>query len=293
MVVDSAHGHSCNVLETVTQRIEPEEKLCPHCGKAKCEIGCEKSERFEYIPAKIIRHEIVRPKLACPCGQGKVSIAPLPPTPVEKGYPGPGLIAQVMLAKYDDHLPLYRQEQQFARLGVNFPRQMLCDWVEHGARWLQPIVRQMKAELLAGDYLQVDETPVKVMDPEVKGKCATGYLWLAGRPGGDVIFEFHPGRGKEYAKELLGDFSGYLQRDGYGVYSALVKDYPGRFKPCGCMAHLRRKMVDGLEAQPKETEWLVIEMRKLYLIERHARDEGIPPEQRYALRRLQQQVPPA
>jgi transposase len=161
---------------------------------------------------------------------------------------------------------------------------MLCDWVEHGARWLQPIVRQMKAELLAGDYLQVDETPVKVMDPEVKGKCAIGYLWLASQPGGDVIFEFHPGRGKEYAKELLGDFSGYLQRDGYGVYGALVKDHPGRFKPCGCMAHFRRKLVDGLDAQPKEAEWLVIEMRKLYLIERHTREERMNAEQRHALR---------
>ena len=84
------------MLETVTERLEPQEKFCPHCGKAKCEIGCEKSERFEYIPAKIIRHEIVRPKLACPCDQGTVSIAPLPPTPEEKGYPGPGLIAQVI-----------------------------------------------------------------------------------------------------------------------------------------------------------------------------------------------------
>ena len=278
-----ARTPTARVLETVSQRIEPEEKLCPHCGKAKCEIGCEKSERFEYIPARIIRHEILRPKLACPCGQGTVSIAPLPATPVEKGYPGPGLIAHVMLSKYDDHLPLYRQEQQFARLGVNFPRQMLCDWVEHGARWLQPVVRQMKAELLAGDYLQVDETPVKVMDPEVKGQCATGYLWLAGRPGEDVIFEFHPGRGKAYAQELLGDFEGYLQRDGYGVYGALARERPG-LKPCGCMAHARRKLVDALAIQPQEAQWLVIEMRKLYLIERHAREEAMSAEQRHALR---------
>jgi transposase len=284
-----ARTPTARVLETVSQRIEPQEKLCPHCGKAKCEIGCEKSERFEYIPARIIRHQILRPKLACPCGQGTVSIAPLPATPVEKGYPGPGLIAHVMLSKYDDHLPLYRQEQQFARLGVNFPRQMLCDWVEHGARWLQPVVRQMKAELLAGDYLQVDETPVKVMDPEVKGQCATGYLWLAGRPGEDVIFEFHPGRGKAYAQELLGDFAGYLQRDGYGVYGALARERPG-LKPCGCMAHARRKLVDALAIQPKEAEWLVIQMRKLYLIERHAREEAMSAEQRHALR--QQLAPP-
>jgi transposase len=271
-------------LETLTERLEPAEKVCPHCGRAKCEIGCEKSERFEYIPAKIIRHEIIRPKLACPCGQGTVAIAPLPPTPVEKGYPGPGLVAQVMLAKYDDHLPLYRQEQQFARLGVNFPRQMLCDWVEHGARWLQLVVGQMKTELLAGDYLQVDETPVKVMDPEVRGKCATGFLWLAGRPGGDVLFEFHPGRGKEYAKQLLGDFTGYLQRDGYGVYGSLAKEDPTRFKPCGCMAHARRKMVDALDHQPTQAQWLVVEMRKLYLIERHAREEKLTAAQRHDLR---------
>jgi transposase len=273
---------AARVLETVTQRIEPEEKLCPHCGK--CEIGCEKSERFEYVPARIVRHEIIRPKLACPCGQGTVSIAPLPPTPVEKGYPGPGLMAQVMLSKYDDHLPLYRQEQQFARLGVHFPRQMLCDWVEHGARWLQPLVRQMKQELLVGDYLQVDETPVKVMDPEVKGKCATGYLWLAGRPGGDVIFEFHPGRGKEYGQALLGDFKGYLQRDGYGVYGALARERPGLI-PCGCMAHVRRKLVEALDHQPTEAQWLVVEVRKLYLIEAHAREQGMTAEQRHSLRR--------
>ena len=122
-----------------------------------------------------------------------------------------------MLSKYDDHLPLYRQQQQFARLGANFPRQTLCDWIEKGAEWLQPIVREMKRELLAGDYLQVDETPVRVLDPEVKGKCALGYLWVAGRPESDVIFEFHPGRGKVFAQALVGDFKGYLQRDGYGV----------------------------------------------------------------------------
>jgi transposase len=271
-------------LETITERLEPDEKVCPHCGQGKCEIGCEKSERYEFIPAKIVRHEIIRPKLACPCGQGTVAIAPLPPTPIERGYPGPGLIAQVMLAKYDDHLPLHRQEQQFRRLGVNFPRQMLSDWVEHGARWLQPVVRQMKAELLAGDYLQVDETPVKVMDPEVKGKCATGYLWLAGRPGGDVIFEFYPGRGKEYAKQLLGEFSGYLQRDGYGVYGSLAKEWPTRLKPCGCMAHARRRFVDALEHDPTQGHEVVTELRSLYAIEGHARQKAMSAEQRQQLR---------
>jgi transposase len=271
-------------LETVTERIEPAETICPHCGQAKCEIGCEKSERFEYVPAKIIRHEILRPKLACPCGQGTVVIAPLPPAPIEKGMPGPGLLAQVILSKYADHLPLYRQQQQFERLGVYFPRQTLSEWVEKGADLLRPIVGVMKRDLQAGDYLQVDETPVRVMDPEVKGRCATGYLWVAGRPGGDVLFEFHPGRGKQYAEQLLGDFQGYLQRDGYGVYGALAAQRPEQIVPVGCLSHARRKFVDALIDEPKEAEWFVGEIRKIYLIEAHAREQAMSPVQRFELR---------
>ncbi len=275
---------AAKVLETVIERIEPAEKLCPHCGKEKCEIGCERSERFEYVPAKMVRHEILRPKLACPCGEGGVSIAPMPPSVVAQGQPGPGLVAHVILSKYDDHLPLYRQQQQFERLGVNFPRQTLCDWIEKGAAWLQPIVREMKRELLAGDYLQVDETPVRVMDPEVKGQCALGYLWVAGRPGSDVIFEFHPGRGKPFAQELVGDFKGYLQRDGYGVYGSLAGDHPGLIG-VGCWSHARRKFVEALEERPGPAEETVSEIRKLYLVERHARDACLPPAERLALRK--------
>jgi transposase len=274
---------AAKVLETVTERIEPKEKVCAHCGKEKCEIGHEKSERYEYVPAKIVRHEIIRPKLACPCGQAGVSIAPLPPTVIAQGQPGAGLVAHLLLSKFVDHLPLYRQQQQFARLGVNFPKSTLGDWVEQGAAWLQPIVREMKSQLLQGDYVQVDETPVRVQDPDVKGKCATGYLWVMGAPKSDVIFEFHSGRGKEFALQLLGNFNGYLQRDGYGVYGSLARDNLG-LTPVGCWAHARRKFVDALDDQPGETTAIVNELRKLYMVERHARDEGLTPEQRHQLR---------
>jgi transposase len=141
-------------IATVTERLEPAEQVCPHCGQAKCEIGCEVSERYEYIPAQVVRHQIERPKLACACGQGGVSIAPLPPQVIEQGQAGASLVAQVMLNKFDNHMPLYRQQQEFARLGLNFPRQTLAGWVEKGAHWLNAIVREMKHELLAGDYLQ-------------------------------------------------------------------------------------------------------------------------------------------
>jgi transposase len=271
------------VLATVTERLEPAEKVCPHCGQTKCEIGCEKTERFEYIPAQIIRHETLRPKLACPCGEGPGRLAPLPPQLIEQGQAGASLVAPVLLSKYDDPLPLYRQQQQFARLGLNFPRPTLCDWVEQGALWLQPLVREMKRELLAGDYLQVDETPVRVLDPEVTGRCATGWLWGAGVPGGDVVFEFHPGRGQEYGAALLGDFRGHLQRDGYGVYGALARARPGLI-PVGCWSHARRKFVDALEAAPARAGPIVTELRKLYWIERRARDEALTPDQRHALR---------
>jgi transposase len=275
---------AAKVLESVTERLEPQEKVCPHCGKEKCEIGCEKSERYEYVPAKVVRHEIIRPKLACVCGKAGVSIAPLPPSVVAQGQPGPGLIAHVLLSKYVDHLPLYRQQQQFERLGVNFPKSTLGDWVRQGANWLQPLVREMKKELLAGDYVQADETPVRVQDPDVKGRCATGWLWVLSKPQGDVIFEFHPGRGKEYAVELLGDFKGYLQRDGYGVYGSLARDNPGLI-PLGCWSHVRRKFIDAVDEQREQATPIIHEISKLYLVERHARDECLRPEQRYQLRK--------
>jgi transposase len=278
------------VVETVVERIEPEQKVCEHCGKLKCEIGCERSERYEYVPARIVRHEIVRPKLACPCGQGTVTIAPLPATVIDKGLPGPGLVTQVTLAKYDDHIPLYRQQKQLERLGVYFPRNTLCGWVERVAEWLQPVVAQIKRELLAGDYLQVDETPVRVLDPEVEGKCAKGYLWVAGRPGGDVIFEFYPGRGAEEARKLMGGFGGYLQRDGYSVYGSLANAPNSGLIPCGCLAHGRRKFVEALADEPQPVRWFVEEIRKLYVIEAHAREEDLLPEQRLALR--QELAPP-
>jgi len=274
---------AAKVLETVTQRLEPEEKVCTHCGQQKCEIGQEQSERYEYVPAKIVRHQLVRPKLACTCGQAGVSIAPLPPSVVAQGQPGPGLVAHVLLSKYVDHLPLYRQQQQFARLGVNFPRSTLCDWVEQGANWLQPIVREMKRELLQGDYVQVDETPVRVQDPDVQGKCASGWLWVMGRPRDDVIFEFHMGRSTACARQLLGEFKGYLQRDGYGVYGSLTNSND-RLTPVGCWAHARRKFIKAVDEQQPEAAPLVNELRKLYLVERRAREGKLNAAQRQELR---------
>src|SRR5256714_12172345 len=117
---------AAKVLETIRQRIEPEEKVCPHCGTPKCEIGCERSERFEYVPAKLIRHEIVRPKLACSCGQAAVSIAPLPAQLIEQGQAGAGPGAQGVFSKHDGHCPPHPPPPKFSRLGGKFSRPTLC-----------------------------------------------------------------------------------------------------------------------------------------------------------------------
>jgi transposase len=279
-----------NVVESVMERIEPADKVCEHCGKPKREIGCEKSERYEFVPAKLVRHEIVRPKYACPCGEGKVVIAPAPAVVIDKGLADASLVAQVVLAKYVDHLPLFRQQQQFLRLGVNLARTTLCGWVEKAAQWLQPVVREMKRELLSADYLQVDETPVRMLDPEVQGKTVKGHLWVLGQPGGDVIFEFHRGRGAEEARQVLGSFRGYLQRDGYASYATLANAPNSGLIPCGCVAHGRRKFVEALVDEPEQARWFVQQIGKLYVIEAHARSEGLRPEQRLKLR--QELAPP-
>ena len=277
-------------LDTVVRRIEPADKICPLCGEERCEIGCERCERIEYIPAKLIREEIVRPKLACKkCPEAGVVIAPVPPAVVEKGRYGAGLITQVVLAKYDEHQPLDRQSKHFQRLGVGIPRQTLSDLVEKAADLLQPVVTLMKQELLVGNYVQVDETPVRVLDPEIKGQSTQGYLWVLGRPHGNVVFEFHPGRGREFAEKLLGDFKGILQRDGYGVYGAIAKDRPDIIS-AGCLAHGRRKFIDAQADEPVHSVHVLRLIRRLYALERVARDENLRPEDRLLLR--QSHAPP-
>jgi len=131
--------------------------------------------------------------------------------------------------------------------------------------------------------LRADETPVRVMDPEVQGKCATGWLWVKAAPGGDVVFEFHPGRGQEYARQLIGNYKGYLQRDGYSAYGALARA-DSNLIPVGCWAHARRKFVEAAELQCAQAVVVVAQLRRLYLLERHARDECLRAEQRHTLR---------
>lgn len=285
-------------LERIESKLEPKEKTCPVCGRDRCVIGEEVTEELELIPARFVVRRIVRPKMACPCGCSGVTIAPLPARPIDKGNAGPGLLAQIVLSKYVDHCPLARQSDIFRnRYGVVIPRQRMCDWVEAVATWLQPIYRQMKAELMKDDFLQADETPVKILDPDHPSHIRQGYLWTYSRPGEDVLFVCHTGRGQEHPAEDLADFSGWLQCDAYAVYPALaqkrLKDQPLRpLKLQGCWAHVRRKVVEAEEDRPKAVLPALDLLRDLYKIEAEARDRSpkVTSEKLAALR--QEHAPP-
>lgn len=270
-------------LEVVVERLEPQEKLCPHCGQERCVIREECSERLDLIPARLIRRRTVRPVLACGrCKDGVVQ-APMPAQVVEKGICGPGLLAHVIFSKYVDHRPLYRVQQELARFGVSITRTTLCDWVSAAASALQPLWRRLHQGLVGGDYLQVDETPVKVMDPEVQGKCATGYLWVYGRPGGDVLFDFRSGRSRAGPDEILQEFGGRIQSDAFEVYPSLVRRNP-RIRRMGCMAHVRRKFHDALGDNREEALWFLLQFGRLYQIERHLRGAQADADTRKARR---------
>jgi transposase len=274
-------------IETETITLEPEATTCPCCGEALRRIGEEVTEETDLVPAKLIRRRIVRPKYACRCGEAGVAIAPLPPRLIPQSTLGLGLAVHILLTRYDDHLSFYRLEQQFAeRRGVRVPRQQMVQWVEHLAGWLRPIYDAMWRDVLASGYAQVDETPVRVLDPDVTGKAPRGYLWFYAAPRGDVLLEFDRRRSLAPVQQRLQHFTGTIQTDAYEVYQALVRQRPDIPRP-GCLAHARRRFYAALRENLPEAGWVIGQIRALYQIEDTVRDQ--PAEVRHA--RRQQDAP--
>jgi transposase len=282
------HRHPLPIsLETETVTLEPETTTCPHCGREQNRIGEEVTEELDWVPAKLIRRRTVRPKYACRCSESSVAIAPLPPRLIPQSKLGLGLAIYIVLTRFDDHLSLYRLEQIFAeRYEVVIPRQQMVQWIEHIAQWLKPIYEAMWQAMKEGDYLQIDETPVKVLDPEVQGRAAKGYLWFYAVPGGDVILEFCASRGEQVPREKLVGFRGTIQTDAYEVYRALKRKNPA-LERNGCLAHARRKFYKALEESFTEAVWFIERIRELYGIEDQVR--ALPPAERQVVR--QEQAP--
>ena len=272
-------------LEVITTVLEPADAACGHCGKLGDKIGEEVSEQVDLIPAKLVVRRTVRIKRACRCGCGGVAIPPLPAALVPGSRLGLGLAVFILLSKYDDHLALYTLERIFReRHGLILPRQQMVQWIEHIAGLLRLIVDRMWQRMKQGDYLQIDESPVRVLDPEVKGKAAKGYLWFFARPGGDILLVFDRGRSHQVPAEQLQGFTGLFQSDDFSAYQTLLNKVPG-LRRAGCAAHARRRFYEAALQGDRQALWFIGRFRQLYRIEDEARDQ--PPEVRQAMRQAQ------
>lgn len=257
--------------------LEPKEDVS---GMKK--IGEEITEELERIPGKLFVRQYVRPKYAKPQGEGIV-IADLPARPIDKGIAGPGLLAQIIIDKYTDHLPVHRQIQRFEREGIKLSSSTLTDWIGGTCALLEPLYEALRKQVLSSDYLQADETPIKVLDKNKKGTTHRGYHWVYHAPVKRmVLFDYREGRGREGPHEILKDFRGHLQTDGYVVYEDF--DKKTGITLLNCMAHARRKFDEAKDNDLTRAEYALTEMQKLYAVERKAKTEELSADQRYELR---------
>ena len=247
-------------------------------------IGNEVSETLDYRPARLVVIRRVRPKYVDPRDEDRgVIIAPLPPRPVEKGMAEPSLLAHVVIEKYVDHLPLYRQVQRFTRTGITLAESTLGDWISASADLVEPLYRAMSKELLESGYIQADETPIRVQDPTKKGKTHRGYYWVYMAPlDGLVVMEYQRGRGRAGPSTFLNGYEGALQSDGYQVYDAYDK-HPG-VTTYNCMAHARRYFFDAEGSSPELSEHALKEIGLLYAVERELREGDSSPQDRQRIR---------
>ena len=265
-------------LETQEIVIEPEEVKAQPGGWKR--ISEERTSQLDWIAPKIIKRVIIRLRYV---KAERFALAPLPPQPIEQGMVGPGLLAQILVNKYEYHLPLYRQEKMFRQqFGVDLSRKTMGCWVEQAAELLKPVYRTIREDLVSGSYLQADETPIRYLDPDVKGKSQQGYLWTYSRPGGDVLFEWRVSRSREGPEAFLKNFRGKLQTDGYGVYESLAKSR-NDLTLVGCWAHARRGLHEAL-VESKLAAWFVGQIGQLYGVEKKLREQKAGPQLRAAMR---------
>lgn len=249
---------------------EPEHTTCSCCGKDMARIGEERSEEIEIVPATVEVIVHVRPKYACSkCKEG-VEIAPPPEKLFDRGRYGKGFVAQVLVSKYADHLPLYRQAQIFARQGLEVADTTLLSLLERAAALLDPVARAVRDSVLASHVIGADETPIGVKQRPAGRR--QGYLWVYAGDRDEVFFDYRPTRSGQAARDMLGTFEGTVQVDGYGGYDALFR--MGRARHAGCWAHARRHVRDALESEPEAAGKVMALIQRLYAVEAEARDRG-------------------
>jgi len=265
--------------------IAESEKNCK-CGSKLTRIGEETKEKLHVIPPKIYVEKIIRPKYACRNCEGTedeskpaVRIAPVPPCIIPRSIASASLLSTIMTQKYQDHLPFYRQEIQFSRIGVKISRQDMANWQQQVYDKIKPVFDLLKETLKSGPVIQMDETPVQVMGEEGRADTLKSYMWLArgGPPEKKVIlYNYRRTRGAYHARDYLEGYKGYLQTDGYQGYGAALSGL-SQIKQVGCFAHARRKFFDAAKGSPapQSAEEGIKHIRKLYELERNLREQNL------------------
>lgn len=257
--------------------IEPEEDVT---GAKK--MGEEVTEILEYTKGTFLVVKYVRPKYALP-NDGGVVIGDLPSLPIPKGNAGPGLLAQLMVSKFVDHLPFYRQVQIFKRENITIAESTINGWHSAVYRLLEPLYEKLQEQVLRSIYLMADETPIPVLTKDKPGSTHKGYHWVYYSPLGKLVcFDYRKGRGREGPEEFLEGFRGALQSDGYAAYNKF-ENREG-FTLLACMAHARRKYDKAKDNDPKRAGYALKKIQELYDVEREARKEELSFEERKELR---------
>ena len=274
-------------LQVIEQVIEPAEvKAAPQAWRC---IGEEVSEQLDYEPARFLCRRLIRRKFI---HRGELDavpvIAPLPEKLQDRCIAAPGLLAQIIVAKYCDHLPLYRQEQIYwTRHRVHLPRQTMANWMGLAADWLKPICETIRTGVMGGGYVQVDETPIAYLCPG-HGKTKQGYLWACHRPGADAIYHWQTSRAAACLDKIVPvDFKGVLQSDGYAAYGAFARGRGEAITLAGCWAHARRGFHEALQSAPRDALLILRQIGNLYAIERRLRARRAGPRLRALAREVE------
>jgi len=255
----------------------------------KC-IGEEITEELEYREAELFVRQYVRPRyVRVPTAgqeqedQPALVIADLPPRPIEKGIPGVALLAYLLISKFVDHLPLYRLGKMFERQGVKIADSTLVDWIKAACNLLVPLYEALEREMLLCHYLQMDETPIQVLESETKGKSHRGYFWVCHAPVQKLtLLKYDARRNAKLPDDLLAKFVGTLQTDGYSVYEKYEKQ--AGITLAGCMAHARREFEKALHNDHERAAYVLIQIQSLYAVERAAKDRNLSASERLQLR---------
>ncbi|MGH7004188.1 MAG: IS66 family transposase, partial [Alphaproteobacteria bacterium] len=259
--------------EEVRHDLSPEERRCPGCGEVRGEIGRETSAQLELVPAsyKVLVH--VRVKYACRQCQEHVAIAAKPAQPIDKGLPGPGLMAHTVLAKYGDHKPLYRQEDEAARHGLVLRRSTLCDWVAAAADLVEPLYQRMGQLVLLSKVVHTDDTSVKLLDPSLRqARTARFWAYIGDAQHPYTVYDFTTSRERDGPAKFLAGFRGYLQADAYGGYNGIFLQSGGAIQEVACWTHCRRYWWEARTSDSRRAHQAMAYIARLYKIEKQIAD---------------------